>query len=120
MQWIDIVAAVVARRHSGMDVTTACVDSLIFLAPAHLGDTILLKGRISYVGNTSMEVNVKTYVEELCGRRSLVNNAHMLMVAVDKSGHPQKVPPLIIKTGAERAEWQAAQTRRELRDKQRI
>ena len=30
MEWIDVVAAVVARRHSGCNVTTAAVDSLYF------------------------------------------------------------------------------------------
>ena len=36
MQWIDVVAAVAARRHSGHEVTTACVDYLEFLSPAYV------------------------------------------------------------------------------------
>lgn len=56
MQWIDIVAAVVARRHSGRDVTTACIDRLEFLHPALVNSTLTLIGRITYVGRTSMEV----------------------------------------------------------------
>ena len=46
MEWIDIVASVVARRHSGRNVTTAVVDTLTFRAPAHLNDTVILCGRI--------------------------------------------------------------------------
>ena len=38
MEWIDIVAAVAARRHSGRNVTTASVDTLSFKAPAYLND----------------------------------------------------------------------------------
>jgi acyl-CoA hydrolase len=34
MAWMDVVAGVVGRRHSGMQVTTASVDDLQFLAPA--------------------------------------------------------------------------------------
>ena len=34
MEWIDVVAAVVARRHSGCNVTTASVDNLQFKAAA--------------------------------------------------------------------------------------
>ena len=71
MQWIDVVAGVVSRRHSGMETRTAAVDHLEFLAPAHINDTVTLQGRVTYVGNTSMEVCVDTYVEHLeCRRRA--------------------------------------------------
>ena len=30
MEWIDVVAAVVARRHSGKEVTTVSIDNLTF------------------------------------------------------------------------------------------
>ena len=60
MQWIDVVAAVVARRHSGCNVTTASVDNLRFEGPAYANDTIVLCGHITYTGRTSMEVCVRT------------------------------------------------------------
>lgn len=120
MQWIDIVAAVVARRHANCDVTTAAVDRLTFHSPAKMNDTILLVGCITYVGRTSMEVKVDTYVEALDGTRSLVNHAHMAMVAVDSTGCPRPVPRLLLETAEEQAEWDAAaarhQERRQLRD----
>ncbi len=119
MQWIDIVAAVVARRHSNSDVTTASVDRLTFKAPAKINDTILLIGYITYVGKTSMEVRVDTYVEALDGTRKQVNSAYMLMVAVNEQGCPQRVPQLLLETDAERAEWQAAKQRHEIRKQQR-
>ena len=56
MEWIDIVAAVVARRHSGKNVTTALVDTLEFKGAAHPNDTVVLDGYITFVGITSMEV----------------------------------------------------------------
>ena len=62
MAWIDEVAAVVARRHSSSNVTTASIDNLEFKKAAHANDTLVLKGKITYAGTTSMEVNVKTYV----------------------------------------------------------
>ena len=67
MQWIDVVAGVVARRHSGCEVTTASVDQLEFQAPAFVNDTIAMEGRITHVGRTSMEVRVDTFVESLAG-----------------------------------------------------
>ena len=60
MQWIDEVAGTVARRHAGSIVTTACVDNLNFKAGAYLGNTIVLIGKMTYVGKTSMEVRVDT------------------------------------------------------------
>ena len=84
MEWIDVVAAVVARRHSGCNVTTATVDSLEFTAPAYANDTLVLVGYITYTGRTSMEVCVKTYVEALDGNRRLINQAYVVMVALDE------------------------------------
>ncbi|HBY73017.1 MAG TPA: acyl-CoA thioesterase, partial [Lachnospiraceae bacterium] len=34
VEWIDVVASVVARRHSGCNVTTAAIDNLQFKAGA--------------------------------------------------------------------------------------
>ena len=93
--WIDIVAAVVARRHSGRNVTTVTIDNLIFKAPAHLNDTVLLCGELVNVGNTSMQVKVETFVETLNGKRTLINTAYLKMVALDKDEKPTTVPHLL-------------------------
>ena len=47
MKWIDVVAAIVARRHSGSDVTTVVVDTLQFKGPAYANDSLVLIGKIS-------------------------------------------------------------------------
>ena len=94
LSWIDIVAAVVARRHSERNVTTVTIDSLIFKAPAHINDTILLKGQLVTVGNSSMMVKVDTYLEELNGKITLINTAILKMVALDENEKPTKVPSL--------------------------
>ena len=79
MSWIDVVAAVVARRHSEKNVTTAVVDMLQFNAPAYANDTVCIVGKITYVGRTSMEVKVSAYVEELSGERKLINTAYVVV-----------------------------------------
>jgi len=94
LAWIDIVAAVVARRHSECNVTTVKIDNLCFKAPAHLNDTVLLKGKLESVGNTSMTVRVDTYLEELNGKRELINTAFLKMVALDENEKPTRVPKL--------------------------
>jgi acyl-CoA hydrolase len=115
MQWIDITAAVTARRHSCTEVTTARIDMLEFVAPAYVGSTVLLEGCVTYVGNTSMEVRVDTYVESLDGNRERVNCAYLVLVALNEQGQPVQVPGLIPANEEERAEWQAGEKRRALR-----
>lgn len=117
MQWIDVVAAVVARRHADREVLTAAVDHLSFLKPANLNDIVTLCGRVTYVGNTSMEICVETYVErpERNKQRALVNRAYLTMVALDEDGKPTRVPRLALETEQEKADFEAGQRRRELR-----
>lgn len=69
MARIDVVAAVVARSHSGYYVTTAAIDSLEFWGRDHTGYTVLQTGKLTRTGRTSMEVCVKTYVEALAENR---------------------------------------------------
>lgn len=120
MEWIDIVAAVVARRHSGMNVTTAVVDSLQFKKAAYANNTIVLQGFITYTGNTSMEVCVKTFVESLDGSKELINTAYIVMVALDENERPAPVPQLEPLTDEEKAEWEAAEKRNAIRKMRKL
>ena len=124
LQWIDEVAGIVAHRHAGSIVTTACVDNLNFKAGAYLGDTVVLIGRMTYVGKTSMEVRVDTYAEDSNGMRRMINRAYEVLVALDENDNKLEVPGLIVETEAQKAEWiggqkntaaQAAQKRRFLK-----
>ena len=104
VQWIDTVAAVVARRHSGRAVTTASIDRLDFLASASLNDLVVLRGSVLYVGRTSMLVAVDTFVESsACRDRRLVNRATLTMVALDEDSQPVEVPRLTPETPEESA-----------------
>ena len=120
MQWIDELAGIVATRHSEARITTASVDNLNFKSGAYLNDTIVLIGRITYVGKTSMEVRVDTYIEELNGMRRVINRAYVVMVAIDEKGNAIPVPELIIKTEGQKAQWEAGKKRYELRKQRRI
>ena len=113
MQWIDEVAALVAKKHSRMNITTASIDHLQFLRGAFQNDVIVLQGKVTYVGRTSMDVKVETYVEDRDGGRTLINCAYITEVALGKDGKPAEVPRLILETEEDRREW--AERRRELR-----
>lgn len=115
MEWIDEVGGLVGIRHAQTNVITASVDNLVFMRGAYQGDLVVLVGRVTYVGNTSMEVRVDTYVESLDGIRRPINRAYLTLVAVDKNDKPSKVPGLIIESESEKAEWEAGIKRREMR-----
>ena len=115
MQWIDEVAGIVAKRHSMCNVTTASVDNLTFLKGAYNGDMVVIKGKMTWVGSSSMEVCVDTYVETAAGERERINNAHFMMVALDKNDMPVKVPRLILQTEDEELAWSHGVERQRIR-----
>ena len=119
LKWIDELAGIVAIRHCNATVTTAAIDNLQFLAPAYNGDMIVLKGMVTYVGHSSMEVRVDTYREALDGTREHINRAYIDMVAIDCQGHPIEVPQLLPETEAQQAEYAAAQKRKQMRKQRR-
>jgi len=120
MQWIDELAGIVARRHCGYEVTTASIDNLNFKQPAHINEMVVLVGRVTYVGHSSMEVRVDTYVEGLDGMRSVINRAYVVMVAIDREGNSLEVPGLELGTESEQAEWESGKKRYTLRKQRRI
>lgn len=119
MQWIDEVAGIVAKRHSMCNVTTASVDNLTFLHGAYQNDMIVIKGKLTWVGTSSMEVCVDTYVETLDGQRDRINNAHFMMVALDENNKPVPVPKLILQTEDEHLAWAHGEERRRIRNQRR-
>ena len=117
MQWIDEAAGLVAIRHSRRNVTTASVDNLQFLEGAYQGDTVIIKAKLTYVGRTSMEVEVKTYKEDINRNSQLINQAHFTMVALDENDKPTPVPRLDLQSEEQKAEWKRAEIRRKMRMK---
>lgn len=119
MEWIDVVAGAVARRHSGCNVTTASIDNLQFKAAAYANSMVVIKGKMTYVGKTSMEIKVDTFVEDLNGTQKDINHAYLVLVALDENDKPKPVPGLILETQEERAEWDAGLKRHNLRKQRR-
>lgn len=119
LKWIDELAGIVAIRHCGSTVTTAAIDNLQFQAPAYTGDMIVLRGMVTGVGRTSIEVRVDTYREALDGSRKLINRAYIDMVAINCKGRPEEVPLLQPETPEQEQEMAAAEKRRQLRKQRR-
>lgn len=119
LKWIDEMAGIVATRHSGATVTTAAIDNLQFQAPAYEGELIVLQGKVTSVGRSSMEIRVDTYREALNGERSMINRAYIDMVAIDSTGKAVEVPGLLPETEEEIQEIEAAVKRKQMRKQRR-
>ena len=122
MSWSDEVAGIVAIRHSGNPVTTAAIDNMQFKQGAKLDDVVVIIGKITHVGKTSMEVRVDTYVEDRrTGMRHVMNRAYLTEVCIDTDDTPVLVPyGLNVRTESERAEWEGAEKRIALRKQRRM
>ena len=112
MAWIDVTAAVEARRHTHCQVIAAAVDKLRFLGPAFVDETVRLDARVTWTGRTSLEVRVDSFVESLEGTERLINHAYLVFVALDGEGKPAPILPFIPSTEEEKQEWAEAERRR--------
>ncbi len=113
MEWIDEAAALTAMRHCGGLVTTCAVDQLIFKHGAKLNQVVVLKAKVTCVGNTSLEVRVDTFVEEVeTGERFAINHAYLICVHIDNDGKPIPIKyGLELQSDSEQAEWDGALNR---------
>jgi len=120
MHWIDIAGAMAASRHSNRVVATVALDSLDFRHPARMGELVILKAKLTWVGRTSMEVSVDVFAENIkSGSVILTNRAYVTYVALDEEGKPVSVPPLILETEEEKQIFKEAEKRREERLRRR-
>ena len=70
---------------------TVSLDSVTFVNKVHVGDVLLLAGRLNAAFGSSMEVEVMVHAEDpLSGTRRLTTCALVTMVAVDGKGRPRK------------------------------
>ncbi len=116
LHWMDIVAAITAQKHSGKIVVTASVDSVSFGKGIHLGDVVSLEAKVSRSFNTSMEIHIVVYAENIpTGESFKSNEAYYTFVALDRNGAPVNVPPLTPETEDEQRRFEGALRRRQLR-----
>jgi acyl-CoA hydrolase len=117
MHLVDMAGALAAHRHSNSYVVTASVDYIDFRNPVNLGEIVNFKSQVNRVFHTSMEVGVEVYSENaMTGERKHTTTAFVTFVAIDEhTKKPKLVPPLILKTAAERRRFREAAERRKTR-----
>jgi acyl-CoA hydrolase len=116
MYWMDIAAALAAGKHCSAPVVTASVDNISFEAPIKLGNVVHIEARISRAFNTSMEIHLKVWGEDLTHQYKYKSNeAYYTFVALDPNRKPRVVPQLTPETEEEKKLFDGALRRRQLR-----
>jgi acyl-CoA hydrolase len=116
MYWMDIAAAISAAKHCNAPVVTASVDNISFENPIKLGNVVHIEARVTRAFNTSMEVHLKVWGEDLTQQyRYKSNEAYYTFVALDPNRKPRQVPGLIPETAEDQALFEGALRRRQVR-----
>jgi acyl-CoA hydrolase len=122
MKLIDTAAGIAAHRHCRTNVVTASMDRLDFHEPIFVGELVVVRASINYVGQTSMEVGVTVEAENLMtGEVRHTNSAYLTIVSLDENRKPTPVPGVVAETDDERRRFEEgrvrAQQRKALRQK---
>jgi len=116
LHWMDIAAAISAQKHCNKIVVTASVDNVSFQQPIKLGDVITIEAKVTRAFNTSVEVRLDVWAENIpSGSRSKSNEAYYTFVALDQSGKTVPVPQLLPESKEETELFEGALRRRQLR-----
>lgn len=112
---MDRAASIAARRHSRRITVTASVNHVAFNRSVPLGSVVTVEAAISRTFTTSMEVYIDVWMEDrVSGERAKANEAIYTFVAVDDTGKPTKVPPLLPETQLEKERFDGALRRKQL------
>lgn len=116
LKLLDQVAYACASRYSGSYVVTLSVDQVTFRQPIYVGELVTFLASVNHTGNTSMEIGIKVITENIQARSVRhANSCFFTMVAVDKTGKPTPLQPLVPTTADEERRFAAAQARKEMR-----
>jgi len=116
LSMVDQAAAVAAIRHAGGPAVTASFDRVDFRDRIGVGALVTCAAQVEFVGNSSMDVAVEVYSEEVAtGERRHTHTARVIFVAIDDKGRPRRVPRLVPETPEQIARYERARTYRESR-----
>jgi acyl-CoA hydrolase len=119
MKYVDEVASIVALRHARKNVVTASIDRMSFFAPVFIGNLLILKASVNYVGHTSMEIGVRIEAENILnGDVTHTSSCYMTYVALE-NGRPSPIQPVIPVTDDEKRRFREAMARRKVRQAER-
>lgn len=92
LQWMDEVAFITATRYSRQKMVTVSSDKIDFNKAIPAGTIVELIGQIERVGNTSLEVRVDVFTEEMySNHREKSISGCFIMVAIDENKKPVSI-----------------------------
>ncbi|MGM0581304.1 MAG: acyl-CoA thioesterase [Bacteroidota bacterium] len=92
LQWMDEVAFITATRYSRQKMVTVSSDKIDFNKAIPAGTIIELVGQVEKVGNTSLEVRVNVFTEEMySNHREKSISGCFTMVAIDENKNPVSI-----------------------------
>lgn len=90
---MDLAGSVIAYERAGGRVATVAIDAMSFRLPVFIGDLVSCYASVKRVGNTSIQVEVETYVRRReSGDLVLVTDGLFTFVAIDRRGNPRPIP----------------------------
>lgn len=102
LHWMDICAAISAQKHTGKVCVTASVNNVSFSRPIKLGHVVTIHAKVVKVFNTSMEVFIEVWAQNLTtGEKCKSNEAFYTFVALSSDGKPVKVEQVKTETEKE-------------------
>ncbi len=112
---MDRAASITARRHSRRVCVTASVNHVAFNRTIPVGSVVTVESKVSRSFKSSMEIFIDVWIEDReSGVRTKANEAIYTFVAVDDTGRPVEVPPVIPQTDLEKVRFEAALRRKQL------
>lgn len=112
---MDRAASISARRHSRRVCVTASVNHVAFNRSIPLGSVVTIESKVSRSFKSSMEIFIDVWIEDReSGVRTKANEAIYTFVAVNESGIPVEVAPIVPETELEQQRFEAALRRKQL------
>ena len=112
---MDRAASISARRHSRRITVTASVNHVAFNRSIPLGSVVTIEAKVSRSFKSSMEIYIDVWIEDReSGSRTKANEAIYTFVAVDDTGRPVEVAPIVPETDLEKERFEAALRRKQL------
>ena len=92
MEMMDEVAFMTATRFARKSFVTVSCDRIDFKKPIPADTLVELIGKVKYVGNSSLKVNVEVFVEEMYEeKREKAVSGDFTLVALDENKKPVKI-----------------------------
>ncbi|MGH8104090.1 MAG: hotdog domain-containing protein, partial [bacterium] len=116
MLTLDVTGGILCARYARRVAVTASIDAVDFYSPLMVGEIMVVKAALNWVGRTSMEIGMKVLAENPWqGTLRHTTTAYFTFVAIDDAGKPVAVPPYTPQTEDEKRRFVEGAARRALR-----